>query len=168
MTSLAVLAGFFLASGMAASSGAIFRPGPWYYQELRKPPWTPPPWLFAPAWTVLYITMSVAAWLVWREGGVTGMAGIALAVFLGHLVLNAIWSWLFFGRERPDLAFLELILLWSGVLACVLLFWSVRPVAGAIMLPYLAWVTFAGALNLRIWQLNPRSRGRGSGAGRAG
>lgn len=156
MASIAVLAGLLAASLAAASSGAYFRPGEWYFERLSKPRWTPPPWLFAPAWTVLYIVMSVSAWLVWREGGTTGLAGIALAVFLGHLVLNAIWSWLFFGRQRPDLAFLELLLLWSGVLACVVLFWSVRPLAGALMLPYLGWVTFAGALNLRIWQLNPR------------
>lgn len=155
MTSVLALAGFLAASFTAASSGAFFRPGPWYYQQLRKPTWNPPPWLFAPAWTVFYLTMSVAAWLVWRTGGMTGLAGIAIGVFLGHLVLNAIWSWLFFGRERPDLAFLELILLWSGVLATLILFWMVRPLAGALLIPYMCWVTFAGALNLTIWRMNP-------------
>lgn len=98
--------------------------------------------------------MSVAAWLVWREGGTSGVAGLAIAAFLAHLPLNAAWSWLFFGRRRPDLALLELVVLWGAILVCILLFWAVRPAAGLLLVPYLAWVSFAGALNARIVQLN--------------
>ncbi len=154
MSPALALAGFLAASYAAASSGAVFRPGDWYFQELRRPPWTPPAWLFAPVWSLLYTGMGVGAWLVWREAGWSGTAGVALGVFLIHLVLNAAWSWLFFGLRRPDLAFWEVLVLWISVLATLLLFWSVRPLAGALFVPYLAWVSFAAVLNLAIWRLN--------------
>ncbi len=154
MSSYLALAGFFVASFAAASSGAIFRPGRWYYEELIRPSWNPPAWLFAPAWTVFYTIMSIAAWLVWSEGGWSGLAGIALAVFFVHLVLNAAWSYFFFHLERPDLAFFEVIALWVGVATTLVLFWMVRPLAGALLIPYLGWVTFASYLNFTIWRLN--------------
>jgi benzodiazapine receptor len=157
MTSTLALVGFVAAAWSASVSGAIFRPGAWYFEALDKPRWTPPSWLFAPAWALLFTLLGVAAWLVWREAGWSGAGGVALFVFLGHLPVNALWSALFFGLRRPDWAGVEVLVLWGTILAMVILFWGVRPLAGALLLPYLAWVGFAAALNLEIWR---RNRGR--------
>lgn len=142
----------------AALVGSRFRPGAWY-AALVRPTWSPPNWIFAPVWTLLYLLMGVSAWLVWRRAGFGG-ARLALGVFGGQLVLNALWSWLFFGRHRPDLALLDIALLWGAILAVVILFGRVDRWAGWLQLPYLAWVTFAAALNGAIWWLN---RGRPAG-----
>ena len=123
------------------------------YQTLAQPPWAPPSWLFGPVWTVLYLLMGIAAWLVWKEAGFSG-AGLALGVFLFQLVLNAIWTPLFFGAGLRGWAFLDIVLLWAAILGTVLLFWRVRPLAGALLTPYLAWVSFAAVLNYTIWRLN--------------
>ncbi len=155
MNDALALGGFLLASYAAAASGAIFRPGEWYFEQLRKPSWNPPPWLFGPVWSVFYTVMAVAAWLVWREAGWSGAGAVALSVFLGHLIVNFAWSWLFFGLQRPDLALIEIFVLWGSVLACVLLFWPISTLAGALMVPYLAWVGFAGFLNWTLLRLNP-------------
>lgn len=155
--SLLALGGFVAVSWSASLSGALFRPGAWYFEALDRPPWTPPPWLFAPAWALLFTLMGVASWLVWREGGWTGAGGVALFLFLAHLPVNAAWSFLFFGLRRPDWAGIEVLFLWGWILALVVLFWDVRPLAGLLLLPYLAWVGFAAALNLEIWR---RNRGR--------
>ncbi len=136
---------------LAAWTGSRFRPGDWYFR-LAKPTWTPPPWVFAPAWTLLYILMAVAAWLVWREQQLA--AAVPLAVFVLQLALNGLWSFCFFGRRRPGLALADLLALWLAIVATVLLFWAVRPLAGALLLPYIAWVTFAGALNGAVWRMN--------------
>lgn len=144
---------FFLASVVTASFGALFTPGEWY-QSLIKPDWTPPGWLFGPVWSLLYAMIAVSGWLVWRAAGWSG-ARLALTVFLGHLLLNALWSWLFFGLQRPDLALIDIVLLEATILWLVVLFWPVSWLAGALLLPYLAWVAFATALNGAIWQLNP-------------
>jgi tryptophan-rich sensory protein len=104
-------------------------------------------------WTALYIIMAIAAWLVWRRGGFAGQR-FALSLFLVQLFFNALWSPLFFGWHQPGLAFVDIGLLWLALLGTVIAFWKVRPLAGALLLPYLAWVTFAGALNFSIWQLN--------------
>jgi tryptophan-rich sensory protein len=124
-----------------------------WYQQLNRPDWTPPDWLFGPVWTVLYATMGIAAWMVWRRHGLAGARG-ALSVFLLQLVMNALWSVQFFGMQRPGLALAELLLLWLAILGTVMLFWHKNALAGLLLLPYLAWVSFAGALNLAIWQLN--------------
>lgn len=146
------LAGWILVSLAAGGAGARFRPGAWY-ASLVKPAWTPPDAVFAPVWTALYVAMGVAAWLVWRRAGFGG-AGAALGLFLAQLVLNALWSYLFFGRHRPDLALLEIGVLWIVILAVTLLFWRAEWRAGALMVPYLAWVGYAAALNLALWRLN--------------
>jgi len=99
--------------------------------------------------------MALAAWLVWRERGFRG-APVALGLFVAQLALNALWSWLFFAWHLGALSFVEIVVLWGLILATTVAFWRVRPVAGALMLPYLAWVTFAAALNFAIWQLNPQ------------
>lgn len=143
------LGGFMLACFAAASSGAFFKPGPWY-EALNHPPWRPPNWLFAPAWTVLFVLMAVAAWLVWEVDGF----GLPIWLWGLQLVINAAWSWLFFGLRRPDLAFYELVLLWVAIVATTIAFATVRTDAAWLMAPYIAWVTFAGFLNLSLWRLN--------------
>jgi len=143
------LVGWLVLCFGAAAIGARFKPGAWY-AALRKPSWTPPSWLFAPAWTLLYAMMAVAAWLVWRQTGFSGEVGL----FVLQLALNAAWSWLFFGLHRPALAFADIVALWLAILATLVAFWAVRPLAGGLLVPYLAWVTFAAALNGAVWRLN--------------
>lgn len=127
-------------------------PGEWY-AGLKKPPWNPPGWIFGPVWTLLYTAMAVAAWLVWRRGGFAGQRR-PLSFYLVQLLLNALWSPLFFGLHRPALGLVDIALLWLALLATVRAFWKVRPLAGALLMPYLAWVTFASALNCAVWLLN--------------
>jgi len=147
------LAGWLAVTFTAAAMGGFFLPGEWY-ARLQKPAWNPPNWLFGPVWTALYTIMAVAVWLVWRRGGFAGQR-VALLLFLLQLLFNALWSPLFFGLHRPGLAFVDLLLLWLALLATVAAFGEARRLAGAMLLPYLAWVTFAGALNFAIWRLNP-------------
>jgi tryptophan-rich sensory protein len=153
-TSLLGLGGFLLAVMAAASTGALFRPGAWY-AGLAKPSWNPPNWLFGPAWGVLYTTIAVAGWLVW---GRTGW-GPELWLWWGSLLLNAVWSWLFFGLRRMDLAFYELVVFWASIAAMILAFWPAHQGAAMLLLPYLAWVTFAGVLNRTLWRMNPEANG---------
>jgi tryptophan-rich sensory protein len=124
-----------------------------FYAELVRPGWAPPAAVFGPVWTVLYAMMAVAAWLVWRRREIRP-ARIALAFFMIQLALNALWSWLFFGWNQGALSFLDIVLLWGLIVATLVLFWRISPLAGLLLLPYLAWVTFAAALNYEIWQLN--------------
>jgi len=151
------LLGFVVLSFAAAGIGGLFtapavRAGGWYYQ-IQKPAWTPPSWLFGPVWTALYLMMAVAAWLVWRQGGWAAQGG-ALGLFLVQLILNAAWSWLFFGLHSPSAGLVGISLLWIAILLTILAFFRVSPVAGWLMVPYLLWVSFAAALNLTIWRLN--------------
>jgi benzodiazapine receptor len=132
--------------------GSRFMPGEWY-ARLVKPSWTPPSSVFAPVWSTLYILMGVAAWLVWRRVGFAG-APVALALFGFQLVLNALWSYLFFGLHRPAIAFVDIVVLWLAILATTIGFWRVSVPAGVLLLPYLCWVTLASALNLQLWRLN--------------
>ncbi|MBP7148380.1 MAG: tryptophan-rich sensory protein [Acidobacteria bacterium] len=129
-----------------------------FYQQLARPAWAPPGWIFGPVWTVLYILMAIAAWLAWRERGLGG-ATLALGLFIAQLALNALWTWLFFAWRQGGLAFAEILLLWLLIVATVIAFWRVRPLAGALLLPYLAWVTFATALSYTTWRLNPQILG---------
>jgi benzodiazapine receptor len=132
--------------------GSRFIPGQWY-ARLVKPSWNPPSSVFAPVWSTLYILMGVAAWLVWRRVGFAG-APVALALFGFQLVLNALWSYLFFGIHQPGIAFVDIVVLWLAILATTIGFWRVSVPAGVLLLPYLCWVTFASALNLQLWRLN--------------
>lgn len=127
-------------------------PGPWY-ETLQKPAWTPPNAVFGPAWAVLYVLMALAAWLMLRRGHEVPV-GRPLALYGVQLLLNVAWTPLFFRLHSPGLAFAELVLLWLAILATLVAFWRVHRVAGVLFLPYLLWVTFAGALNFAIWQLN--------------
>lgn len=154
----AVLGALLLACFAAATTGAFFRPGPWY-DRLDKPSWTPPDWLFPVAWTLLYIAIGVAPWLVWRAAGFAG-AALPLAVWAVQLLLNAAWSWLFFGLRRMDLAFAEVIALWLSIALMIVLFLPISTTAGLLMIPYLVWVSFAAALNFAVWQRNKDAVGR--------
>jgi len=136
----------------AAAVGAGFPVDGWY-EGLIKPAWNPPNWLFGPVWGVLYLLMAVAAWLVWRKSGLSG-AAVPLGLFGLQLVLNAAWSWLFFGLHRPGVALVEIVLLWAAILVTMISFWRVQPSAGWLLLPYQLWVTFATALNFALWRLN--------------
>ena len=125
-----------------------------FYADLVQPAWAPPAWVFGPVWTLLYALMAIAAWLVWRSGGFQ-RNGRALWLFIAQLAVNAVWSWLFFASHKGALAFADIVLLWVLIVATLLAFWRVRPIAGALLLPYLVWVSFAAALNFAVWQLNP-------------
>lgn len=126
---------------------------PGWYAALSKPVWTPPNSVFGPVWTLLYFLMAVAAWLVWRQSG-TRKARSALSLFAAQLVLNLAWSLLFFGLHSPALAFVDILLLWAAILVTLLQFTRHSLGAGLLLVPYLAWVTFAAALNWSIWQMN--------------
>ena len=124
-----------------------------WYATLAKPSWNPPNWVFGPVWSALYLSMAIAAWLVWRQAGISG-AKLPLALFAIQLALNVLWSCLFFGLESPGLAFFELLLLWAAIAATMVTFWQRSMIAGILFLPYLTWVTFAGVLNFTVWRLN--------------
>jgi tryptophan-rich sensory protein len=136
----------------AAASGALFPPGEWYL-GLERPALTPPSWVFGPAWTTLYVLMALAAWLVWRERGLSAARG-PLALFVLQLALNATWSALFFGAHAMGWALAEIVVLWLCIGATALAFRRVRPLAGWLLVPYLLWVAFATWLNLGFWRLN--------------
>jgi len=125
-----------------------------FYLDLLRPPWAPPAWLFGPVWSVLYVLMGVAAWLVWREGWRIEVRR-ALALFVAQLVTNALWTWLFFAWRLGGLAFAEVLLLWVMIAATIYFFARINKLAAALLAPYLAWVSFAAALNFTLWQRNP-------------
>jgi translocator protein len=127
---------------------------PAWYEALEQPVWAPPSWLFGPVWTVLYLLMGIAAWLVWRRGGFRE-ATVALGLFLVQLAFNAAWSWIFFGLRRPELAFAEIVVLWVLILATTVAFWRHHRLAAALLVPYLLWVAYAAVLNFALWRLNP-------------
>ena len=148
------LVGWLLLSFVAAAIGAVASvQAADFYQQLAQPSWAPPSSVFGPVWSVLYALMGIAAWLAWREGGWRRQRGV-LALFVLQLAVNALWSWLFFGWHRGALAFADIVLLWLLIVATLIGFWRVRPLAGALLLPYLGWVSFASALNFAVWQLN--------------
>lgn len=141
----------------AVGSAASIQAGS-FYTQLVRPGWAPPPEVFGPVWTVLYTVMGIAAWLVWRVGGFR-TARFALTLFLAQLAVNALWSWLFFGWHLGGAAFADIALLWVLIVATLVAFWRVRPLAGVLLVPYLLWVSFAFALNYSVWQLNPQVLG---------
>lgn len=153
---LGALVWFALTFG-AAFVGSRYLPGEWY-AGLEKPSWNPPNWIFGPVWTLLYTFMAIAAWLVWRDHGIAG-AAIPLVLFVAQLVLNAAWSWIFFGRQEIRAALVEILFLWGAILATMVGFWVLKPLSGILFAPYLAWVTFAAFLNFTIWRLNRQTLG---------
>lgn len=140
---------FALVTLAAAATGSLFMPGPWY-ASLAKPWWTPPNWLFPPAWTVLYILIAIAGYRVFAEQGL----GPAVVVWGIGLVFNAAWSYIMFGQHQIGWAVLDLIAMWLSIVAFIVVAWPVDRTAALMFLPYLTWVTYAGALNIEIWRLN--------------
>jgi tryptophan-rich sensory protein len=126
-----------------------------FYSQLARPTWAPPGWAFGPVWTVLYLLMAIAAWLVWREQG-AGDRRLALTLFMVQLGANALWSWLFFAWRNGAFAFAEVLVLLALIAATIAVFWRVRRLAGVLLLPYLAWVCLATALTWAVWQGNPQ------------
>lgn len=134
----------------AASSGAMFKPGEWY-ETLRKPSWTPPKWAFPVVWTILYVMIGCAGWLVWTNGGWS----LPMALWALQMVTNALWSYFFFGMRRMDIALVDVAVLWLSVAFFIVTAWSLVPLASLLFVPYLAWVTAAAALNYSVRRLNP-------------
>jgi benzodiazapine receptor len=124
-----------------------------WYKTLAKPEWNPPDWIFGPVWTTLYILMAIAAWLVWKPAGVKA-AQMPLSLFGLQLVLNVVWSWIFFGLHQPGWAFAEIAVLWLAIMATTVAFFRRSKIAGWLLTPYLAWVSFASVLNFAIWRMN--------------
>ena len=153
------LAGWLVITSIAAMIGgaASINAGS-FYTQLVLPAWAPPSWVFGPVWTVLYALMGIAAWLVWRADGFRAARG-ALTLYVVQLAPNALWSWLFFGWHRGALAFADILLLWVLIIVTLIAFWRVRALAGALLVPYLLWVSVASALNYAVWQLNLQSLG---------
>ena len=151
---LGLLAWLLLTFSAAAVGGFASASAGDVYRELVRPPWAPPGWLFGPVWSVLYLMMGVSAWIVWRKQGFAG-AKLALVLFVTQLVANALWTWLFFVWLQGALALAEILLLWVLIAATIASFWWFSKLAAALLLPYLAWVSFASALTLALWRLNP-------------
>jgi tryptophan-rich sensory protein len=140
---------------LAATAGAVASVDAGaFYSQLDRPGWAPPGWLFGPVWSVLYTLMAVAAWLVWRKVGFP-QATVAISLFMTQLVANALWSWVFFAWHRGALAVVEILVLWGLVAATAVAFWRVQRLAALLLVPYLAWVSFAAALTLALWRRNP-------------
>jgi tryptophan-rich sensory protein len=144
-----VFAIFLGACFAAGSTGGLFPPGEWY-QKLRKPWWTPPNWLFPVAWTILYLCMAAAGARVAMSPG----NGLAMALWALQIALNGLWTPVFFGLRRMKLGLQVLGALWLSVAATLVALWQVDAVAGLLFVPYLAWVSVAGALNLSVLRLN--------------
>lgn len=139
----------------AAVGGLLTAPhvGNWY-RALLKPPLNPPSWVFGPVWTVLYVLMGIALYLVWRKIPLGKDETRAIAWFFIQLFLNVMWSFCFFYLKNPGLAFFEIVLLWTSIAVTIWMFRRVTLSAGVLLLPYWAWVSFAGYLNFAIWRLN--------------
>jgi benzodiazapine receptor len=155
VTDFAALVVFVAICLLAAAIGGAVTVGSvrTWYPTLRKPSWNPPARAFGPVWTALYLLMSFASWLVWRARDTTDV-GPALAIFGLQLVLNVLWSVLFFGLRRPGPAVAEIAVLWLAIAGTILAFWPHDQTAALLLLPYLAWVSFAAVLNLSIYRLN--------------
>lgn len=125
-----------------------------WYQSLIKPDFTPPSWIFAPVWIILYLLMGIALYLIWSKGFKNKHVRIAIYVFITQLILNSLWSFLFFGLKSPLYAFIEIIILWVIILINVILFYRISKISAYLLLPYILWVTFASVLNFTILLLN--------------
>ena len=125
-----------------------------WYQQINKPSFTPPDWIFGPVWITLYALMGIAVYLVWRQRVSNPKAKTAIVLFFSQLALNALWSILFFGFRSPGLAFIEILALWAFVLFTTIYFFRISLAASGLMLPYILWSSFAVALNFEIWRLN--------------
>jgi len=153
---------FLLITFLAALVGNFFTAPsiPTWYASLNKPSFSPPNWLFGPAWTILYILMAVSAFWIWssyakaRDEKEKRKIKTAIVIYGVHLVLNALWSFIFFGLQNPAWAFFEILILWVLIMIVAWKFYQIRRIAGIFFIPYILWVTFASVLNFAIWQLN--------------
>ena len=152
LQSAAALAAFIALVLLASLFGAALQPGDWY-EQLARPPLTPPNWIFGPVWSALYLCIAIAGWLVWRARGEVAIAA-PLGLWGIQLALNSLWSLLFFGLQRPGLALIEITLLIALIAWTSVAFFRARTFAGVLLLPYLAWVAFACYLNAGFWYLN--------------
>lgn len=146
------LAGWMAVCFAASMTGAIISPDDWY-ANLDKPSWNPPNWIFGPVWVTLYFMMAFSAWTVWKQGGWAEQRK-PLICFLCQLTLNAAWTPLFFGLHKPALAFVNIVLLGVVIVITMTHFWRVSSIATYLLIPYLAWVSFASYLNFTLWQMN--------------
>jgi benzodiazapine receptor len=128
---------------------------PGWYAGLRKPSLAPPNWVFAPVWTTLYALMGISLFLVWRKRSEKGLRRVAISAFILQLALNALWSYLFFGLQSPFLGVIGITFLWLAIVVTMVFFSRISKLAPLVLLPYLAWVSFAGYLNYLIFTLNP-------------
>jgi len=150
------LLGWLLGTFVAAAVGALASTDAGtFYGQIARPDWAPPGWVFAPVWTALYVLMGIAAWLIWSARGWRAARG-ALWLYLIQLSLNALWTWLFFAWHLGAWAFGEILILWVLIVLTLAAFWRARPLAGALLIPYLLWVTFASALTYAAWMRNPQ------------
>jgi tryptophan-rich sensory protein len=154
-TQAAGLVGWLALTAVAAAAGAIASlDAASFYAQLARPSWAPPAGAFGPVWSVLYLLMAIAAWLVWREPR-AGERKVALTLFVVQLAFNALWSWLFFAWHQGALALVEVLALLALIVATLVAFWRIRPLAGVLLVPYLAWVAFASELTFIVWRANP-------------
>src|SRR5579862_5761728 len=146
---------FFGICFAVGASGSVFTASSakTWYPGLLKPPGTPPPWVFGPVWSILYLLMAAAAWLVWRKR-IHEDVSLALALFVAQLILNGLWSVIFFGLRKPGAALAEIIVLLATIAMTVMRFAELSPLAFWLMMPYGAWVSYASYLNFGIWRLN--------------
>ena len=149
---LSLIGWLVLVFAVAATGAAATIDAAAFYASLAKPDWAPPAWLFGPVWSLLYGLMGIAAWLVWRSPRPRAMA---FGLFMAQLAANGLWSWLFFGWRLGGLASAEVLLLLALIAATIRAFWPHNRLAAVLLLPYLAWVSFASALTWSIWQANP-------------
>ncbi|MCW9707231.1 TspO/MBR family protein [Fodinibius salsisoli] len=147
-----VLIGWITLCSLAGIFGAQFEPGQWY-ELLQKPAWTPPDWVFPVVWPILYLLMGISAWFIWKKPS-TSLFQKEFRWFYLQLLLNALWSWLFFGLHLIGLALAEIMLLWGATFTVIVLFYKKDRIAGILLIPYLIWVSYASALTFAIWQLN--------------
>jgi translocator protein len=138
----------------AGGIGAIFniKAIPKWYTHLRKPSFNPPNWIFGPVWTILYLMMGISFYLIWVSG--FSLASLPLIAFFVQLILNVLWSALFFGARKPFLAFVEIIFLFISIALVMILFYPNSHTAAYLLIPYLLWVSFASVLNFELWRLN--------------
>ncbi len=149
-TDVVPLAIFFVLVAAAAFTGSRFMPDVWY-RSLSKPPWNPPDWVFAPVWTVLYVLIALAGFLVWKSAG---RVNAALVLWVAQMIFNALWTWLFFGRCDPALALADIAMLLVCIVAFMVVARATSPTASWFFAPYAAWVIYASSLNLWIWLKN--------------
>lgn len=145
-----------LVSELAGIIGSVFTTPSiaGWYAGIVKPALNPPTWVFGPVWTTLFALMGISAFLIWKKGLERRDVKIALSIFIGQLILNTLWSIIFFGLHSPAGAFIELIVLWLAILATIIVFARILKPSAWLLLPYILWVTFAGYLNFMIWMLN--------------